>query len=175
MTDIIKQGAQILNAQEYVKLRSKMNPQHQLIFDGMLFTGMRITEFWRFIENPQWYHSDRQFIDLPRGSILKVKAKQKDRTVLLSNIGNRAIGDLVAAIYRGEIKEISKQSWWESVRNAAKKAELKDTVRGDPLVQAVLQRFPGAEIVDVRAPGAAVADSAGTESQDFQNESDLDA
>jgi len=36
-----------------------------------------------------------------------------------------------------------------------RKAELKDDVRGDPLVQAVLTRFPGAEIVDVRAPGGA--------------------
>ena len=33
-----------------------------------------------------------------------------------------------------------------------RKAELKDGVRGDPLVQAVLTRFPGAEIVDVRPP-----------------------
>ena len=34
----------------------------------------------------------------------------------------------------------------------SRKAELKDCVRGDPLVQAVLARFPGAEIVDVRPP-----------------------
>jgi DNA polymerase III subunit gamma/tau len=39
----------------------------------------------------------------------------------------------------------------------ARKAELKDTVRGDPLVQAVLARFPGAEIVDVRPPAGAPA------------------
>jgi DNA polymerase III subunit gamma/tau len=32
-----------------------------------------------------------------------------------------------------------------------RKAELKDGVRADPLVQAVLTRFPGSEIVDVRA------------------------
>jgi len=38
-----------------------------------------------------------------------------------------------------------------------RKAELKDGVRGDPLVQAVLARFPGAEIVDVRSPGDARA------------------
>jgi DNA polymerase-3 subunit gamma/tau len=36
-----------------------------------------------------------------------------------------------------------------------RKAELRDGVRGDPLVQAVLARFPGAEIVDVRPPAAA--------------------
>jgi hypothetical protein len=33
-----------------------------------------------------------------------------------------------------------------------RKAEMKDNVRGDPLVQAVLTRFPGAEIVSVRPP-----------------------
>ena len=32
----------------------------------------------------------------------------------------------------------------------AREAELKAGVRGDPLVQAVLARFPGAEIVGVR-------------------------
>jgi DNA polymerase-3 subunit gamma/tau len=39
----------------------------------------------------------------------------------------------------------------------ARKAELKDGVRADPLVQAVLTRFPGAEIVDVRPPSGAPA------------------
>jgi DNA polymerase-3 subunit gamma/tau len=38
-------------------------------------------------------------------------------------------------------------------QSQTRKAELKDGVRGDPLVQAVLARFPGAEIVDVRSPG----------------------
>jgi DNA polymerase III subunit gamma/tau len=37
-----------------------------------------------------------------------------------------------------------------------RKAEMKDGVRGDPLVQAVIERFPGAEIVDVRPPTGAV-------------------
>jgi DNA polymerase III subunit gamma/tau len=40
-----------------------------------------------------------------------------------------------------------------------RKAELKDGVRDDPLVQAVLARFPGAEIVDVRTPAGAPAGS----------------
>jgi DNA polymerase III subunit gamma/tau len=37
----------------------------------------------------------------------------------------------------------------------ARKAELKEDVQSDPLVQAVLKRFPGAEIVDVRPPSSA--------------------
>jgi DNA polymerase III subunit gamma/tau len=42
----------------------------------------------------------------------------------------------------------------------ARKAELKDDVQSDPLVQAVLKRFPGAEIVDVRPPPDAPAANA---------------
>jgi DNA polymerase-3 subunit gamma/tau len=57
----------------------------------------------------------------------------------------------------------------------ARKAELKDTVRADPLVQAVLQRFPGAEIVDVRPPGGSVADDVSEMPEALANESDFDA
>jgi DNA polymerase III subunit gamma/tau len=39
----------------------------------------------------------------------------------------------------------------------ARQAELKTGVRADPLVQAVMARFPGAEIVDVRAPDQVAA------------------
>jgi DNA polymerase-3 subunit gamma/tau len=43
-------------------------------------------------------------------------------------------------------------------QNDAHKAELKTGVRADPLVQAVLARFPGAEIVDVRKGEAVVSE-----------------
>jgi DNA polymerase-3 subunit gamma/tau len=51
---------------------------------------------------------------------------------------------------------VSAEAGSPSVRAQAemRKAEMKDGVRSDPLVQAVLERFPGAEIVDVRAPVA---------------------
>jgi hypothetical protein len=47
-------------------------------------------------------------------------------------------------------------------------------VRGDPLVRAVLARFPGAEIVDVRPPAGASAANAEDMLALPQNESDLD-
>jgi DNA polymerase-3 subunit gamma/tau len=56
-----------------------------------------------------------------------------------------------------------------------RKAELKSDVRGDPLVAAVLARFPGAEIVDVRPPPDAAAATAEDGADLQQNESDLDA
>jgi DNA polymerase-3 subunit gamma/tau len=40
-------------------------------------------------------------------------------------------------------------------QNEARQADLKTGVRADPLVQAVLARFPGAEIVSVRERGEA--------------------
>ena len=54
-----------------------------------------------------------------------------------------------------------------------RKAELKDDVRGDPLVQAVLQRFPGAEIVDVRQSGSTPATGAEEVPDVTQNDSDI--
>ena len=60
-------------------------------------------------------------------------------------------------------------------QNEIRKAELKSDVRGDPLVQAVLARFPGAEIVDVRPPPGAPATSADDVADSPQNESDFDA
>ncbi|MBO0717044.1 MAG: DNA polymerase III subunit gamma/tau, partial [Rhizobiales bacterium] len=58
-----------------------------------------------------------------------------------------------------------------------RKAEMKDGVRGDPLVQAVMERFPGAEIVDVRPPARPALEQpieTPTESQPDDNVADDD-
>jgi DNA polymerase-3 subunit gamma/tau len=75
---------------------------------------------------------------------------------------------------------VSKEMGAPSVKAQAelRKAELKDNVRSDPLVQAVLTRFPGAEIVDVRMPaGGAAPDNPDSDSvpEDSMNEGDPDA
>jgi len=120
MTEIlIKQGARVLTPEEYKTLRSALNPKHKLIFDGMLFTGMRIAEFWRFVDHPQWFHPGRQYIDLPKGASLKKKAKMQERMIMLSHMGNRAIEDLVDAINRGEIEKISRVGWNDNLKRAA--------------------------------------------------------
>ncbi len=75
---------------------------------------------------------------------------------------------------------VSKETGAPSVKTQAelRKAEMKDNVRGDPLVQAVLTRFPGAEIVSVRPPaGSAAQDVPDGENlpEEPLNESDPDA
>ena len=124
MTNLYFQGAQILTPTEYDLLRDQLNPSHRLIWDGMIFTGMRVQEFWRFVEHPEWFHPDRSYVELPKGAILKVKAKQKERMVLLSNVGVRAIKDLVSAIKRGEVEPISVAGWRQNLVRAATKANI---------------------------------------------------
>ena len=74
---------------------------------------------------------------------------------------------------------VSAEAGMPSLRAQAetRKAELKDVVREDPLVQAVLARFPGAEIVDVRPPAGNAEGVAGSDDLPDApaNESDSDA
>jgi DNA polymerase-3 subunit gamma/tau len=64
-----------------------------------------------------------------------------------------------------------------SLRSQAeeRRTQLKSDARSDPLVQAVLTRFPGAEIVEVRPPAGAPAAAADDVPDVPDNESDPDA
>lgn len=121
---ILKQQTRVLYPSEYRAIRSNLSFKDQLILDGLLFSGMRGVEFMRFLENPDWYKPSRRVIDLPKGSMLKKRAKQAERTVLLSNAGTQAIETLLA--YRkqnpDDIRPISRQAWSESLLRAAGKA-----------------------------------------------------
>jgi integrase len=121
---IIKQNTRVLYPEEYRAIRSHLNFQHQLLFDGLLFTGMRGVEYCRFLEHPDWYKASRHAIDLPKGSMLKKRAKQAERTVLLSNAGVQAVETLLS--YRrqnpDDLRPVSRQSWSETLLRAAMKA-----------------------------------------------------
>lgn len=121
---ILKQETRILYPSEYRAIRSHLAFKDQLRLDGLLFSGMRGVEFERFLEHPDWYKPSRRAIDLPKGSVLKRKAKQAERTVLLSNAGVQAIETLIS--YRrqnpDDIRPISRQAWSETLLRAARKA-----------------------------------------------------
>jgi DNA polymerase III subunit gamma/tau len=89
------------------------------------------------------------------------------------------VGDLSKKLHdwtgRRWMVVVSAEPGAPSLRSQAeeRKTQLKSDARSDPLVQAVLTRFPGAEIVEVRPPAGA---SAGTdEVPEPDNESDPDA
>lgn len=126
MTDtIVKQGSRILLPTEFIAIRASLqhrsiNSEHVRIIDGLLATGMRTTEFWRFCDHPEWYKPSRKCIDLPKGSMLKVKAKQIERTILLSNWGVGVVENIIKN--KPSIK--SRQSMREILIRAAIRANL---------------------------------------------------
>ena len=82
----------ILRPVEFELLRDAMDPSTRRICTSLLLTGMRYAELQRLRENPEWL--DGKFIYLPRGSMLKVKAKQKERAIRLSDMGKTLLPDL---------------------------------------------------------------------------------
>ena len=82
----------ILRPSEWETLRDNLDIDMKRICTSLLITGMRYAELQRFRENPDWL--DGRFIYLPKGSMMKVKAKQKERAIRLSDIGKTLISDL---------------------------------------------------------------------------------
>lgn len=119
MKPIIKQATRILTPYEYRAIRGQLNREHRLLFDGLIFTGMRGTEFEIFMNNLDWFDSRRQCISLPKSAILKEKTKFKERDVLLSDMGVRAIEDLAYAISRDNFRPFSRQAWGQDLKRAA--------------------------------------------------------
>ena len=88
----------ILRPMEYEKLRDAMDVDTRKICTALLLTGMRYAELCRFRENPD--RLDGKFVYLPRGSMLKVKAKQRERAIRLSYMGKTLVPELFQASYR---------------------------------------------------------------------------
>lgn len=87
-----KYQVRILRSIEWEQLRDKMDTDTKKICTSLLVTGMRYAELQRFRENPTWLEG--KFIYLPKGSMLKVKAKQKERAIRLSDMGKTLISEL---------------------------------------------------------------------------------
>lgn len=125
---IIRQHTRVLYPSEYRAIRAELSYPHQLMLDGMIFTGMRTVEFWRFLDAPEWYKPTRKCIDLPRGSILKAKCRQSERTVLLSNWGGQVIDGLVAYSKKNPLSPMTRQGWSGALTAAAIRAVNKGTL-----------------------------------------------
>lgn len=124
MKPIIKQKTRILTPYEYRAIRGNLNREHRLLFDGLIFTGMRGTEFEMFMNNLDWFDARRQCISLPTSAILKSKTKFRERDVLLSDMGVRAIEDLSYAITKDGLESFTREAWRQDLKRAAIKADI---------------------------------------------------
>lgn len=85
---IIKQNTRILTPKEYLQFREQLNPVYQIIADVLIYSGMRIEEFWVFMKNPQFYKASRRCISI---SSAKTKCRIKERDILLNQKGCDAV------------------------------------------------------------------------------------
>lgn len=124
---IIKQDTLILTPSYWYLMREHLGANYQIICDVLLNTGMRIEEFWEFINHTykeqdgrygnHWYSATRRCIDLPESAIGKARCTIKQRTILLSPEGVRAVETLIAA--NGSIKYIDRSNFRKVLINAA--------------------------------------------------------
>lgn len=110
MTDkpIIKQSTRILTPAEWYLLREHLPITYTVICDVLLNTGMRVEEFWEFAAHTfidprngnqhinNWFSASRRCIDLPECAIGKSRCTIKQRTILLSPDGVRAVETLIS-------------------------------------------------------------------------------
>ena len=90
------------------------------------------------------------------GGRLEIRLEQRAAKTLVNDLARK----LSQWTNRPWIVVVSTEEGQPTVKaqNDSRQAELKTGVRADPLVQAVLARFPGAEIVDVRKGEAVLSE-----------------
>jgi len=116
---IIKQKTRILRPSEYALFREQLNPAHRVISDVALNTGMRWMEIWALVKHPEWYRASRRCIDMPMGSIKKVRCLQLERTILLTPRGCNAVELLLGLKLK---KPITRSNLLVSYRLAASRS-----------------------------------------------------
>ena len=82
----------IMRPAEWEVLREALDPDMQKICTAQLLTGTRYAELERIRDNPNWIEGS--FVYLPHGSMLKEKAKQREREIRLSDMGKIVIQSL---------------------------------------------------------------------------------
>ena len=116
---IIKQKTRILKPSEYRSLREQLNPVHQVICDVLLNTGMRGEELWAFVKHPEWYRASRRCIELPLGSIKKIRCLHKERTVQLTQKGCECVETLIKLKLK---RPVARSNFHLSLRLAASRS-----------------------------------------------------
>jgi len=118
---LLRQKCRILTPAEYQVFRSCLNPTYQTMADVLLHTGLRIVEFWAFVEHPEWYHASVRVIDLPEeGSTKKDRAEYVQRTIRLTLDGCKSVETLNALHPR----KVTRVAMRDAFRRASIKAKL---------------------------------------------------
>ena len=126
---IVKQDTRVLTPGEYAKLKEKLNPEYICICDVLLHTGMRMPEFIKFSQHPEWYDARRRCIELPTAAIRKKKTVYKTRQVNLTLAGCIAV-DHFFKMLKDNMGIPSRQAMLGTLCRAAVEAQLPEGDKG---------------------------------------------
>jgi integrase len=111
----------VLTPNQWHLIESYLNTDNKIRGNFLLYTAMRIAEARYVSEHPECFRETHAAIFLPRVKGLgKLKSKQKDRTILLSTKGVKAVKDLL----ENKIKFPSYQAMEGAFKRAAKEADV---------------------------------------------------
>lgn len=117
---ILKNKVRILRPIEFKVIQNEiLKSHHRVMFQTLMFTGMRYIETKRFKNNPRWF--DDNFIKISFGTgIKKQQIRNKERWVRLNNLGKMVVP------YFLDLKEElpSNQTWRENLIRWAESADL---------------------------------------------------
>jgi integrase len=126
---IVKDETRVLTPKEYAKLKKCLPPHYVAICDVLLHTGMRMPEFIKFTDHPEWYDARRHCIELPTKAIRKKKTVYKTRQVNLTIDGCKAV-EYLLKMKKDNLKIPTRQAMIGVLTRAAVEAELPDGSRG---------------------------------------------
>jgi integrase len=126
---IVKNDTRILTPKEYATLKEHLSSDYNCICDVLLHTGMRMPEFIKFSQHPEWYDAHRRCIELPTKAILKKKTVYKTRQINLTLAGCDAVRHFQNSM-KNNLKIPSRQSMLGVLCRAAIEAELPDGDKG---------------------------------------------
>ena len=122
---ILKDETRVLTPKEYAKLKERLPAHYAAICDVLLHTGMRMPEFLKFTEHPEWYDARRHCIELPTKAIRKKKTVYKTRQVNLTVEGCKAVEHL-QKLMKDHLNIPSRQAMLGVLERAAIAAQLPD-------------------------------------------------
>jgi integrase len=126
---IVKEGTRILTPKEYSKLKEHLLPNYNCICDVLLHTGMRMPEFIKFSQHPEWYDARRRCIELPTTAIRKKKTVYKTRQVTLTVDGCGCVQHFQKMI-KDNLHIPTRQAMIGVLSRAAVEAQLPDGDKG---------------------------------------------
>lgn len=126
---IVKQDTRVLTPREYEKLKEKLSPEYICICDVLLHTGMRMPEFIKFSQHPEWYDVRRRCIELPTVAIRKKKTIYKTRQVTLTRDGCVAV-DHFFKMLKDNMRIPTRQAMLGTLCRAAVDANLPEGDKG---------------------------------------------